>query len=143
MFIASNGRPIVYQGKKLVMVDFFPTQGAKKLRLVFEQCNAEWRQGASLRIRKEGEILMNGQSVKHAVCWQDTAPQVVDFEVTKSAPALEVKNVWDVGDGVIESWHNGAAMMIEDLFNGRRYRCNDGFADDDFDDVIFRLERVL
>jgi hypothetical protein len=33
-------------------------------------------------------------------------------------------------------------MIVEALPNGRRYRCNDGFADDDFDDLIFRLERV-
>ena len=62
--------------------------------------------------------------------------------MTGEATTIEVKNVWDVGNGVIESWHNGAAMIVELLPDGRRYLCNDGFADDDFDDIVFRLERV-
>ncbi len=74
--------------------------------------------------------------------WQDTAPQTVDFEIIGKASTIEVKNMWDFGDGVMQSWHNGAAMIVESLPNGRRYRCNDGDPDDDFDDIIFRLERV-
>jgi hypothetical protein len=64
------------------------------------------------------------------------------LEVIGKVSTIEVKNVWDVGDGVIHSWHNGAAMIVEPLPNGRRYRCNDGLADDDFDDIVFHLERL-
>ncbi len=142
MFMKSKGKPVTYQGKTLVMLDDFPTEGATKMRLVFEICNGEWRQGASLRFREKGEIVMNGQHLKHAVCWHDTAPQTVEFAVTGEAGTIEVKNVWDVGNGVIESWHNGAAMIVESIPDGRRYRCNDGLADDDFNDIVFRLERI-
>jgi hypothetical protein len=141
MFEKSAGKPIVYQDKTLVMMDDFPTEGAKTLRLVFEACNAEWRQGVGLRF--EGKFKVNGQIIRRGiVVWQDTAPQTVDLEVIGKVSRIEVKNVWDVGDGVIHSWHNGAAMIVEPLPNGRRYRCNDGLADDDFDDIVFRLERV-
>jgi hypothetical protein len=142
MFMKSKGRPIVYEGKTLVMTHDFPTEGAKRMRLVFESCNAEWRQGASLRVRSEGKIVINGQQLTHAVCWQDTAPETVEFEISGKVPNIEIKNVWDVGNGVMESWHNGAAMIVETLPTGRRYRCNDGFPDDDFDDIVFRLERL-
>ncbi len=142
MFLKTKGKPILYQEKILLMVDDFPTEGATNLRLVFDSCNGEWRQGASLRIRGNGKIIMNGEEVSHAVCWHDTAPRTVEFEVTHNVSSIEVKNVWDVGNGVMESWHNGAAMIVEPLLNGRRYLCNDGFADDDFDDIVFRLERV-
>ena len=141
MFEKSTGKPIAYQGQILVMMDVFPTDGATTLRLVFEECKAEWRQGVALRF--DGKFKVNNQIIrKGIVLWQDTAWRTVDVEVIGKAPAIEVNNVWDVGDGVIHSWHHGAAMIVEALSDGRRYRCNDGFPDDDFDDIIFRLERV-
>ncbi|OJW19261.1 MAG: hypothetical protein BGO58_03090 [Sphingopyxis sp. 65-8] len=51
-----------------------------------------------------------------------------------------MKNVWDTGDGVMQSWHAGGAMIVEEIENVRRYLCNDGELDDDFDDLIFTLE---
>jgi hypothetical protein len=141
MFMESKGKPIVYNGRTLVMGDDFPTQGASHFRLTFESCNGEWRQGVALDI--EGKFKVNGQIIRRGiVLWHDTAPQTVELEVMGKVSTIEVKNVWDVGDGVIHSWHNGAAMIVEPLPDGRRYLCNDGFADDDFDDIVFRLERV-
>lgn len=140
-FTETDGKPISYQGKTLHMVDHFPTEGAKTLQLAFETCNSEWRQGVALRV--DGKFRVNGQTIsKHIVVWQDTAPQTVELMLIGKAPSVAVNNVWDIGNGVTEAWHNGAAMIIEPVANGRRYRCNDGFADDDFDDVVFRLERV-
>jgi hypothetical protein len=142
MFEKTGGKPIQYQGKTLVMLDNFPTEGASLLRLSFEACNGEWRQGVALHF--EGKFKVNGQIVRRdIVLWHDTAPQSVELQVIGKSSTIEVKNVWDVGDGVIHSWHNGAAMTVEPLADGRRYRCNDGFADDDFDDIVFRLERVV
>lgn len=140
MFEKSAGKPIEYQGKTLVMLDRFPTKGATRLRLVFESCNGEWRQGVALRI--DGKFKVHGQSInKGVVLWHDTAPEFVDLEIPPRVSSVEVNNVWDVGDGVIHSWHNGAAMVVESVENGTRYHCNDGFADDDFDDIVFRIER--
>jgi hypothetical protein len=31
-------------------------------------------------------------------------------------------------------------MYVEEIPNGRKYYCNDGEPDDDFDDLIFTLE---
>lgn len=97
-----------------------------------------------MTLRFEGKFKINDQIIRRGiVLWHDTAPQTVELEfLGKPSSTIEVKNVWDVGDGVIHSWHNGAAMIVEQLPSGRRYRCNDGFADDDFDDIVFRLERV-
>jgi len=33
-------------------------------------------------------------------------------------------------------------MLVEEVPNGYRYRCNDIQSDDDYDDVIFRIERI-
>ena len=78
---------------------------------------------------------------KGIIIWQDTNPLVMDFEVTNQPKTISIYNVWETENGVIHWWFNGAAMIVEELANGRHYRCNDGFPDDDFDDIIFRLER--
>ena len=141
LFVKSAGKPIEYQGKTLVMFNDFPMEGAKRLCLVFEECKNKWRQGVALGF--EGKFKVNGQIIsKGMVLWYDTAPQTVELEVIGKISTIEVKNVWDVGDGVIHSWHNGAAMIVDLLPNGRRYRCNDGLADDNFNDIVFRLEHV-
>jgi len=31
-------------------------------------------------------------------------------------------------------------MIVEEIPSGRRYKCNDGRADDDFDEIVFRIE---
>ncbi|TWT40064.1 hypothetical protein [Botrimarina hoheduenensis] len=142
MFMKSDGKPIEYQGNTLVMGDDFPTEGTIRLRLVFEACNGEWRQGVCLKVLGEGIFSANGHESPYFTFWQDTAPPVVEFEVVGDVSDIDVKNVWDVGDGVMDSGHNGAAMIVEEIPNGRRYRCNDGYADDDFDDIIFHIERL-
>ncbi len=142
LFIASRGRPVEYEGKTLLMMDRIPMTGVKTLRVVFEHRGGEWRQGVGLNC--DGSFRVNEQLIHGKtglVLWEDTAPQSAIIEVV-AATEVRVKNVWDGGDGVIESWHNGAAMVAEDVPGGRRYRCNDREPDDDFDDIVFRVERV-
>jgi len=142
MFIESGGKPIEYQGNTLVMMDDFPVEDGAELRLAFVSCNGEWRQGVSLKVVGKGKIDVNGQQLTQAVCWQDTAPRTVKFKIVGDVTEIEVKNVWDTGDGVMHSWLNGAAMIVDADAAQRTYRCNDGYADDDFDDIIFRIERL-
>jgi hypothetical protein len=140
LFLQSRGKPVVYNGKSLVMKDDFPCEGCRNFRLTIESAAADWKQGVLLRV--DGRFEINEKRIdRSVVLWQSTAPDAVDISVQSNAPSIEVRNVWDVGDGVMHSWHNGAAMIIEPIENGRRYFCNDGRADDDFDDIVFRLER--
>jgi hypothetical protein len=143
MFMQSKGKPIEYNGRTLVMADRFPTPGIRAIRTVFEECNGRWRQG--VRLKCNGEFRVDGQAIHGKggfVLWHDTAPSSVEIELVGKVPEVTVYNVWDVGDGTIQVGHNGAAMIVEEIPNGRRYRCNDGEADDDFDDLIFRIEQV-
>jgi hypothetical protein len=142
-FTESKGKPIIHQGKSLFMMDQFPTEHSTHLRIYFETCNGEWRQGVALSV--DGTFEVNGRVIgkdQRLVLWHDTAPQIVELGVPTSANMVEVHNVWDSGDGMTDAWRNGAAMIIEEVPNGRRYRCNDGLADDDFDDIVFRIERI-
>lgn len=139
MFLRSNGQPVVYNGRTLQMVDRFGVADGQQLKVIFDSVNAEWRQGVHLTT--DGGFVVNNQTVKKSiVLWHDTAPKEVLVKVHTKKGECRVKNVWDTGDGVMHSWHNGAAMIVEEAASGRRYRCNDGQADDDFDDLVFRIE---
>ena len=145
MFIESKGKAIQYKGMTLVLMDRLPIEGARAIRLVFEQCRGRCRQGVSLicegvRFRINGRLFDGGK--KGIGLWQDTAPSSVEIEIVGRGRDLKVHNAWDTGNGTVHYWHNGAAMIVEEIPNGRRYRCNDGEPDEDFDDIVFRIERV-
>ncbi len=53
-----------------------------------------------------------------------------------------VMNIWDHGDGITQKWHNGGAMYFEESKNGKIYYCNDSHPNDDFNDLIFNIERI-
>lgn len=140
LFFASKGQPVVYKGNTIHMVDFFGLEHSTSVSFTFEQCAGEWRQGALLR--SDGRFTIGERTVDSAIAvWEDTAPRSFDIGVDVSDGLIEVRNIWDTGNGVIESWHNAAAMIIELLDNGKRYRCNDGYNDDDFNDIIFSIRR--
>jgi hypothetical protein len=141
LFAETKGQPIKYKGFTLWKSDNFPIGKKTKIRVIFESVNSKWRQGISLStdkgIKVKGKFFKRGFGI-----WRDTAPDVTECICYSKNGVLRVWNVWDTGDGVVESRHYGAAMIVEQLPNGRRYRCNDGYPDDDFDDLIFRIEVV-
>ena len=142
LFTGSRGQPIEYQGLTLKLVDEFPLDNSSRLRLTVEHIDSEWKQG--LVLRTKGSFLVNNQKVpKSIVLWEDTAPAVIEIEVQSPDDHIKINNVWDHGDGVVQAWHHGAAMIVDEIPNGRRYRCNDGHPDDNFTDIVFRLEREL
>jgi hypothetical protein len=141
LFLKSKGQPVDYDGRVIQMVDRVPVENGQEIHVAFESTNSDWRQGVHLST--DGSFDVNGQTIKKAVVlWRDTAPSEVVLKVKSKNGECLVKNVWDVGDGVVHSWHSGAAMIVEQSGSVRRYRCNDGRADDDFDDVIFSLRLI-
>ncbi len=170
MFIRSKGQPIQWEGRTLHLHDYFPTGGAKRYRLTLESSNSKWRQGLVMALVHQdkkagwqpgaaegvsGQFIINGKNVDGSngvAIWHDEAPSVVEFEVAGGPSTICVYNAWQsttrvaipgtTGRPIVDSGHNGAAMIVEELSKGRRYRCNDGKPDDDFDDIVFRLERV-
>jgi hypothetical protein len=146
-FSQSRGKPIVYNGRTLQLIDEFPLHDSKSTCLITrESTNSEWRQGISLST-SSGKILVNDAAFKHIQLWENTAPEQVKISVVSAARILIVKNIWEMPDhrGVraVHAGHHGAAMEVEVLPSGRRYQCNDGHPDEDFDDIIFRIEEVI
>jgi len=139
LFTESKGQPIELDGKILQMVDRVPVRDGQGIRIVFESASPERRQGISLTVR--GELEVNGHTIrKEVVLWVDTAPTEVILQVRTKQHEVLVKNVWDRGDGVMDSWHAQAAMIVETCGAVRRYRCNDGRNNLDFEDIVFTLE---
>ena len=139
MFMESRGKPIEYNGRTVQMVDKVSIGDGADVRIRFELISAKWKQGINLTTN--GHFVVNGDRFdKSIVLWQDTAPVTSEFRVNSSDGLLSVKNVWDMGDGVMQSWRGGGAMMVEGDAESRRDLCNDGEFDDDFDDLIFTLE---
>ena len=141
LFLKSKGKPIDYNGKVVAMIDEYPVSKGDKLKVVFEGFNSEWKQGVHLKLK--GKLEINGQKLEGSVVlWQDTAPREVEVIAHPKKGPLVVKNVWDTGDGVMQSWHNGAALIVEPVENGRRYLCNDGHPDENFDDIVFSIVKL-
>ena len=141
LFAKTKGQPIAYKGHTVQMVDRLSVSDGQMLKVRFESVNSDWRQGVNLTT--DGSFEVNDQGIKNSiVLWHDTAPSEVYVKIHSRQGDCLVKNVWDVGDGVVHSWHNGAAMIVEESQNGRQYKCNDGRADEDFDDLVFSIELV-
>ena len=141
LFIKSNGECVEYKGRTIQMFDRLVIADGQKFRLVVESVNSDWRQGIHMTVDEYFEV--NSQITERSlVLWQDTAPPEIILRVKTKKCECVIKNFWDVGDGVIHSWHNGGAMIVDKMENGFRYRCNDGKNDDDFDDLVFRLEYI-
>lgn len=142
LFRKSRGKPVEYKGRIIQLADRFPIQTGEVLRVVIESTDSDWRQGIALST--DGDFVVDGRAVGgDVVLWTDTAPPVVLVRVDATKGECRIKNVWDVGDGTVHSWHNGSAMIVDETSSGRRYRCNDGRPDEDFDDLVFRIERML
>lgn len=83
--------------------------------------------------------------IKSRLClWLDEPFQPVEVVGYTRDGHIHVKNVWNNGNmwHGIHFGHNGAGMIVEEIENGFRYRCNDLYPDEDFDDVVFRIERL-
>jgi hypothetical protein len=140
LFIETKGQPIIYNGKELKMVDRICLPMNKiNLKVIFVDTDSKWKQGIVLQTNGEFEI--NGQKLPNkVVLWEHTAPKEVQALVKSKDKLLIVYNIWETEDGTTHYWHNGGAMHIVEIGKVKTYFCNDGYPDDDFNDLIFKIE---
>jgi hypothetical protein len=141
-FADSKGKPIEYAGKTITLLDYYPiNKSGQIVYLHFISTNSDWEQGVCLETK--GSIKCGDSIAKKGIrIWEAKAPRVNEIECFSKNGILDVYNVWDTGNGCVESWNNGAAMWIEEIPDGRRYHCNDGHFDDDFDELVFEILMV-
>ncbi len=141
LFIESKGASIEINGKEIIGLDRFKMLSKKmRFNLTLLETNSKWKQGFVLKTK--GTFNIKGLPIikNVIVFWEDTMPQNVEVMVDSKDKNLLIYNVWDVGDGVMHYWHNGAAIEVkQENENERIYYCNDGYPDLDFNDLIFSI----
>jgi hypothetical protein len=119
--------------------DILPVRDGEKLKLIFESKNSDWEQGA--RLATDLGITGEGWAGKGVRLWYNHSPHELTFTCHTQDGLLSVYNIWDRGKGP-ESQKHSSGMLVEELPDGRRYRCNDiGFATE-FDKLVFRIKRL-
>ena len=139
LFKSSNYQPIEYKGRKIQYGEAIPEN--KEYQITFESTNSNWEQG--IFIRCDGtHFQINSQIEKLNTfwLWESENPKTNIVRILKKGKGeLKVWNIWRINKGPMSYGHNGAALYTTDLANGKRFFCNDGHPDDDFDDIIFTI----
>lgn len=138
-FEQSRAKPIEYKGKTTYLADRIMIPAPGTFTLTFESAASDWEQGVCLHAK--GKLRFGDKTYgTDLILWKATCPRVAKLSLVKPDDELIIYNAWHYGNSnSVDAGHNGAAMQRESLPNGFRYCCNDGLADDDFDDLIFTI----
>lgn len=164
LFIESKGDPIDYNGTKLELCDKFPVVSGDLLICSIESTNSDRRQGFYIDIT--GHCEMNGKIFKQGkgvmmLFWEDTAPEQIEIKIIVKNGFVWIQNICELdisyltndGEGnpievhskKIDYNHNGAAMIVEEIEGGRRYRCSDTSSAEKpfpFEDIVFTVRNL-
>ena len=130
-----------FEGREdVVLWDVFPVSDGEILRLVFEGRKSDAEQGVWLMT--DSGLTVGGKSGKDIDLWFGDVPGKEALITCRTKDGLlSVYNTWDTGRGRRSQGYT-SGMLVEDLPNGRRYRCHDFGLEPEFDRLVFRLERV-
>jgi hypothetical protein len=137
-----------YKNWELILAARIPVQKkfSGSIRLI--STNSEYKQAVIIEVdyRKTKRITIGSQKERSFIIWEEdfaNAGGVIHFEGTSKNGELFVYNAWEQTDHLdtpfTNYWMHGAAMIEEINGNTRRYKCNDGVPDDNFDDIIFEV----
>src|ERR1700682_1746646 len=142
LFRESKGKPVTYKGRLVQRIDTLTVHPKSHIALSFEAAKGHYRQG--VRIKANGYVTVADEKLRDFVLWTDTAPPGVKLTAGPRTTEQKIWNCWDHGDGVTQAWLNGGAMIVEKLKSGaRKYCCNDGLPNDDFNDLVFILDGLV
>lgn len=138
MFRQSQGKPIVYNGETIFRYDAINVNKHFSGIIKLNAASSVWRQGIKLKV--DNFLIIDETKRNEMALWADYFKNDIPFYGETNNGLLYINNIWDTGNGVIESWYNGAAMKKKVLtFNHIRYFCNDGHPNDDFSDIVFEI----
>ncbi len=161
LFSSNKERPLKYKDKLLIRSDQFPVNNGDFLIASIEKTNSTYRQGFSIDItghcEMEGKVLKKNKGIR-MLFWEDTAPKQIKLKIFTKKSFVRLDNIWEENNSYlmrtpsgetitkksqsVEYWHGGAAMIVEEIENGKQYRCNDGHPDEDFDDIVFTVKKI-
>lgn len=133
-FNLSRGRPFEEAGRCYQMFYAITEAMPKTFSLSFEYAILNPRQG--LRLDCDDPLVIAGVKNKAFTLWKHTAPSHIKVERTGYASVM-IRNIWDNGDGVIQSWHGGGALIAEPGMDKTvRLRCNSTLKNSDCNDLV-------
>lgn len=119
----------------------------ERLKLVFETVNSDWIQGVQLEIDKG--LIISDKFVRRGtlVFYESPDHREMPFICRTKEGILWIWNIWNSrpnGPGrALEGRIFYSGMIVDEIPNGYRYHCNEGRNDDDYDDLVFRIERSV
>lgn len=163
LFSSNTERPIKYKDRSIIRLDKYLVNDGEKLKICIESTNSKCPQGLTIDItgscEVKGKVYKKGKGIR-MLFWADAElidPKNIEITVFTKKGHVVIYNIWEqtnkylVGTSAnpiekesksVEYWHGSAAMIVEEIENGRRYFCNDGQPDENFDDIVFTVQRV-
>lgn len=135
-FIENKGKPFSENGTKYYMVLRVNSGAHQGMRVRFVHAIETPLQG--IRMDSNSLLHINGASGRTFVFWRNSAPSEFDLACSPGSE-ISIRNVWDNGDGVEQSWHAGGAMIVENNDDLIRIRANSTLSNDRCDDLIVEL----
>lgn len=139
-FNETDGEPFYYGEKKIQLSLHISLDKPSKFRLSNFQIRSYWKQGIVVRAL-DGSLKYDGIENSTFVFWQNNFGNNIDFEFINGVKLI-VFNVWDTGNGVMQSGHNGAGIFIEQTNEKIVLNCNDAYPDGSMTDLIFTLTKL-
>lgn len=135
-FSANGGKPFCVDNTEYRMVVRVNSGNHGGIRVSFGQCINSPKQG--IRFDCEAGLTCRGRSSQAFVFWRNTSPNEIDIACPHNAD-ITIRNVWDNGDGVEQSWHAGGAMVVEQDERTIRIRANSTLENDHCEDFHCEL----
>jgi hypothetical protein len=137
----SGGKSIHYKGKEIFLVDHIEIPPHSTLVLKIYSYDNHWRQGVMIRSSRGSSIQSSGRDFGDLlVVWANDERSRYLVQLIGRDRVLSVRNVWDTGNGTVQSWHNGAGMFKEVGSGETLYHCNDARPNDDLSDIVFGVQ---
>lgn len=165
LFIEAKGRPVQYQGVEIKRIDRFPVKNGDTLICSIEEAvqKPEYLEGFCVDItgycELDGEICKQGKGIR-MIFWNGHTPQEFKLKIFTKLGHVIIYNICEIDTSYItndetgnpitkyskrlDSKYNGAAMIVEEIDGGRRYRCSDTSAAEKpfpFNDIIFTVKK--
>ena len=166
MFRKSRGQPIKYNGFQLVRYDKFPVENNEILICSIENATRKpnWLQGFCIEVmgyaELDGKILKKGKGVR-LLFWDKISPKQFAIKIFTKTGFVWINNLTEIETSYLlsdqdgnpierysktQSYNiNGAAMIVEEIERGRRYRCSDTSSAEKpfpFNDIVFSVRKV-
>lgn len=114
-FRSTSGQPFTSEGIEFMLSYCITVPLSGVLLIRYKHCILTPKQG--IRLDCAVEMSLDKDKSNAFNIWCDSKMRTVSVSC-KPASKVMIRNLWDHGDGVVQSWHAGAAMHAETSLDG-------------------------